>query len=117
MKIYINKLVNVGQVVGSEWYEAEIEGWEGYYEHLECSCFDVVMCEYKGHTLSVYCDDEGMLKSENLGRTVGSYTEPIFGNICVTGGVDDEGETLPIPEELSLDDMVEFIGDRLWLTK
>lgn len=97
-------------------YRAIVKGWAEYYDHLECGCFDVVMIKYKEHTLSVYCDDEGMMKP-NFGRIIGNYPQPIFGNVVITGGVDDEGETLSVPEELSMLDMYEIIGDVKWVCK
>lgn len=79
--------------------------------------FDVVMVEYKGHRLSVFVDDEGMLKGGIFGREICGYPQPIFGNAVIFGDVDAEGETLPIPEELSLSDMIDFSSEIKYITK
>jgi len=76
-----------------------IHNWRDYSKLLDCDLFDVVRVEWGGKDISLYVDDEGMLK-ENYGRRVEGYPEPLFGNIIVTGGVDSEGNTLSIPDDI-----------------
>ena len=115
MRVALNKVHRTGL---HQWTIEDVEDYKDYYELLECSLFDVVMVEWKGHELSVFIDDEGMLKPKNMGRRVAGMDEPIlFGNIVVTGGVDKGGNTLPLPEELSLLDMMDFSGKIQWITK
>ena len=52
-------------------------------------------------TATVWCDEDGIPKrlAENLGiRTALSPVIPIFGTCVVTGGVDDDGNMLPVPD-------------------
>ncbi|OQX58596.1 MAG: hypothetical protein B5M52_05160 [Helicobacteraceae bacterium 4484_230] len=102
MRVAVNKIDKNGR---QTWKIEKLEKFEDYYKFLECDRFDVVMIDCKEHRLSLYVDDEGLLKPENYGRHVEGYPEPLFGNIVVTGGVDGEGNTLPLPEELELADM------------
>ena len=97
--------------------EVDVKSYKDYYELIGCSCFDIVMIEYQGHKLSVYCDDEGMLKSGNFGRVIGSYPNPIFGSIVITGGADEEGNTLGLPDELTMLDIYKIIGEVQWVVK
>lgn len=87
----------------------DIGDYKDYYKHLGCDLFTVVTTFYKGHELSVFVDDEGLLKP-NFGRTVKNYPEPLFGNIVVCGGVDKEGNTLSIPDEILITDMEQLIS-------
>ena len=97
----------------------EIGDFTDYYPLLgkDVTTFDVVRVEFKGHLLSIFCDDEGMLKSGNYGRMIADYPQPIFGNVVITGWVDSEGNTLDLPEELSLLDIIEISGDVNYITK
>ena len=97
-------------------YVTEINTYKDYYKHLEVSLFDAVRVQWKGKDISVYVDDEGMLKEGNYGRMVMGYPEPLFGNLVIVGGVDSKGDTLPIPEEIKLLDLREFISDIKYVT-
>ena len=102
---------------GVQSYElVDIASYKDYYPLLEAELFDVVMIEYMGHRLSVFVDDEGMLKPNNLGRLIAGYPQPIFGNIVIVGDVDSEGNTLPLPEELTVVTMLEFSNQVEWKT-
>jgi len=114
----IRAVVNkVYPTCGQSYSLVEIENYKDYYEHLEASLFDVIYVTYKGHRLSVFVDDEGMLKSGNYGRLIADYPNPIFGNVVIVGDVDEEGETLGLPDDLNLTDMFDFSGDIQWRTK
>lgn len=106
MRVIVSKISKVGSLC----YEADIDDYKDYYEHLECDCFDVVMVKWHGHDISIYVDDEGMLKEGNLGRMVEGYHAPLFGNMVICGGVDEEGETLPLPSEIGLHHIDELIS-------
>lgn len=91
--------------------EVIINDYTDYYGYGEFfNLFDVVRVSWKGLEVNIYLDDEGMLKSGNLGRKITGYPEPLFGNFIITGGVDDEGNTLPCPDAIQIKDLTDFIG-------
>jgi len=38
--------------------EVDVKDYREYYEHMECSLFDVVSIDYMGKPVSIYIDDE-----------------------------------------------------------
>ena len=94
----------------------DIKSWRSYSELLKCDIFTVVSVDYNGQILSVFVDDEGLLKP-NFGRMVGTYPEPLFGNIIVAGGVDDEGDTMDLPESVTLMQITDLISDMRYKTQ
>ena len=111
----------VSKIIGTDFpmvsnYKVEVNDYTDYYEHLECGTFDVVMVEWKGHAVSLFVDDEGLLKPKTYGRKVEGYPEPLFGNIVAMGGVDDQGNTMDIHEDITLLDIGELIGEIQWVT-
>ena len=114
MRVAVNTIDENGMQL---WTLEDIAGYKDYYKHLEAELFDVVMVEYKGHNLSVFIDDEGLYKADNFGRNVAGYDSPLFGHLVVTGDVDAEGETLALPTELSLIDMMDFSSEVMYKTK
>lgn len=79
--------------------EIEIKDYTDYYKFGEFDLFDVVYLKWgQNLKVNVIVDDEGMLKEGNLGRRVMGYDQPLFGNIIITGDVDEEGETLPLTD-------------------
>jgi len=100
--------------------KAEVSDYKDYYKLIgnDCTSFDVVRVTWKGHNLSLFVDDEGLLKSGNLGRDViyddtlpEEYVTRLFGTIVITGDVDEEGETLNVPRDITLIDLVSMISD------
>lgn len=93
-----------------EAYETAINELSDYYLHLDCNLFDLVYWTINGVEVSVYCDDEGMLKSGNYGRYLlnerGVRLIPIFGNIIVVGMADEEGETLSLDSRIECKDVM-----------
>jgi hypothetical protein len=87
--------------------EKYIKDYQEIYDLLDCDLFDIVHVEYKGYRLNIYVDDEGMLKP-NYGRYINGYPNPIFGNIVIMGDTDEEGGTLGLPDELNVEDFLEF---------
>lgn len=115
MKAYLSK------IIGEEFpiiknSRIEINDWTDYAKFLNCELFTVVSIEYKEETLSLFIDDEGLLKP-NFGREIFNYPEPLFGNIIICGDVDSNGETLPIPKSISLMDIDEIIGGIKYATQ
>ena len=92
-------------------YEADIKSYTDYYEHLKCELFDVVMVSWQGESISIFVDDEGLLKSGNVGGKVEGYPEPLFGNMVICGGVDVEGNTLPLPDKFNVMNIMQHIGE------
>lgn len=90
--------------------EVTIKKFEDYYTHLECDSFDVVRVEWFGKEVSIYVDDEGMLK-ENYGRNVLGYSQPLFGNMVITGGVDEEGNTLSLDASITTSNIDTLIDE------
>jgi len=109
MKAMLSEIIGSDTPIISESI-IEVRDYRDYYKYLNCDLFTVVMTEFKGYSLSLFVDDEGLLK-HNYGREVFGYPEPLFGNIVITGGVDCEGNTLPIPDGINLTDMVELISE------
>ena len=64
-----------------------------------------------------YVDDEGMLKSGNLGCMYESYPNPLFGTTIITRGVDEEGNTLSVPDELDILDINKYISEVRYVIK
>lgn len=98
-------------------YEVSINNYKDYYEFLDCSLFDIVNVEWNNEHISLFVDDEGMLKPQNMGREVEGYPNPLFGNIVVTGGVDEKGDTLPAPEWLTTEKLEIFISKVKYITR
>jgi hypothetical protein len=48
---------------------------------------------------------------------VEGYPEPLFGTIVVTGGVDSDGETLDVPDEITMLNLSEFISQPKYVVK
>ena len=69
--------------------------------------------------LTLWCNEEGKLINGMEINTIGTHlyeksyamTDVIMGNIVLTGGTDDEGETLPLPSTWLA--YVEEIAERL----
>jgi len=115
MRAIVSKVMDGGYTMT---YETEIKNFTDYYKHLECDCFDIVSIDYKQHRLSMFVDDEGMLKPNNYGRIIHGYeTQPLFGNIVVLGDVDDEGNTMGCPESISINDVHKMISVPCYITK
>lgn len=114
MKALVSAIERIGEYVVIKNYETNIKSYKDYYKHLKCDVFDVVRVMWGKHDISIYVDDEGLLKSGVYGRKVKGYSQPLFGNFVITGGVDEEGNTLPIPDEINLE---HYIGDINYITK
>jgi len=114
INVYLSKVLEGGTTVNTK---ESVGDYKDYYRLGGFELFDVVRVEWKGLEISLYVDDEGMMKPNNYGREVVGYPQPLFGNIIVTGGVDAEGETLGVPEELSIVDLMDYINDPSYITK
>lgn len=115
MKAIISKIIGDGTMVSN--YKAEIEDYTDYYKHGEFQLFDVVRVMWNDVEVNIYVDDEGMLRSGNFGRKVEGYPQPLFGNLILTGGVDSIGNTMDLPEEITLMNLEEFIGGIDYVTR
>lgn len=72
---------------------------DGFYEILNCDCFDITHRLIGGKPFDIFVDDEGLLKENPL---VSAYD--VNGDHCLVGNlfvvkVDDEGETISLTEE------------------
>ena len=75
-----------------------------YYAALDCQLVEVVSDAIPGHDLWV--DEEGLINDNPHGAIFApaTYQQVFIGRAIVTGGVDDEGDTLPAtctPEEIA----------------
>jgi len=119
INVLVSKVMDMGLVLNQK---AEVSDYTDYYKLIECTSFDVVRVTWKGQNLSLFVDDEGLLKPYNYGRDV-RYDDTsedavrLFGTIVVTGDVDEDGETLGVPEEITLMDLIELISDVKYMTR
>ena len=114
MKKAIRAIVQNIEEDGSVYtYETTVCAIEDYYKELKCDLFDVMYWSINGITVSVYCDDEGTLKRGNYGRYILNEKKerlvPLFGNLLILGGVDDEGETLELDSRISIGDVARSV--------
>ncbi len=76
-----------------------------YYEQIGCDVIDIVVNE-NGRDL--ICDDEGLLKSNNV---IAEYPDgqTLAGNLVMVKGVGSEGETIFFDYEQDLDELLEGV--------
>lgn len=90
--------------------DIEIINYKDYYKYLECDLFDVVMTNYENTDISIFVDDEGLFKENIIYRIIiGNNVFKLAGNMVFTGGVDEEGETLSLPEHISTEIIRDWI--------
>ncbi len=114
INVLVSKIVGNGSVVSTT--KDTVSDYTDYYKLIKCTTFDVVRVTWKGQRLSLFVDDEGLMKPFNYGRDVvyddtTMETTELFGTIVVTGDVDEEGETLGVPDEITLIDLIDLISD------
>lgn len=73
------------------------------YKIAECDCVDHARVTRDG--LSAWVDDNGLYTKANKLSFVGEYPQPLAGGILFSGGTDDEGYTLGVPEKYLANDM------------
>lgn len=83
-------------------FEFEYNNYKDFYPLLNCSTFDIQTREFNGEWLDIYCDDEGLLKTNPkpsiLTFSNGELVEQIVGNVFIVSH-DDEGETISLTDE------------------
>lgn len=73
---------------------------ENYFKHayavMDVDCLDVVYLELEGHTFTVLCDDEALLKNEIYFSLFDSSSPLIAGNVIIMheSPVDEEGNSI-----------------------
>ena len=84
-----------------KWSEAVVKNYKDYYKLLDCSCFDVVRLS---ENISIYIDDEGLLVDDvQMSMVMGlGHAWQLAGNLVFTGGVDSKGNTLGLPEDITI---------------
>lgn len=80
------------------------------YTHIGCDLFDIVYAESGGHSLSVFVDDEGLLKNAQHFFMLDGWAQPLAGNGLVLGDADEDGETLAAPDDLDLSPTITFLS-------
>lgn len=81
----------------------ELKSYKDFYPILNCGCFTIVTRNFNGHNLDIYCDDEGLFKSENKPTIYtfggsGRVVEKIVGNAFICK-CDDEGKTISLDDD------------------
>jgi len=94
--------------------EVWIKNYKDYYKYLECDTFDAVSNAVGD--LSAFVDDDGLIKSGNPVVDISKFAfpQPYAGNIVLTGGVDVEGNTLPLPDYVTIEmvrDFTKIVGE------
>ena len=89
INVIVSEVLAGGTMISN--YKAVIGDYKDYYKLGGFDIFDVVRVEWKGYEVSIFLDDEGLMKSGNYGRNVEAYPEPLFGNFILTGGTDSKG--------------------------
>jgi hypothetical protein len=85
--------------------EVQFNGLKDMYRLIDC---DLVECVSYGKDLDVWVDEEGLLKNDGKGFfMLPSYPQPLKGNGLLTGGVDEDGETVSCT--MSLEDAAKLI--------
>ncbi len=116
MKAILSKIIKNlnGHVLEVTTEEVEVNDYTDYYPLIgnDCRTFDVVM---PNENISIFVDDEGLMKPKNFGRKVEGYPEPLFGNLVFCGGVDSKGDTLDTT--LSVEDVKQMVGAIQWITE
>ena len=70
-----------------------------YYRILKCDIFDIISLRIGKHRYDIYCDDNGLLKTDKIISAVDCKCNPMLvGNLFVTK-TDEEGETVSLSEE------------------
>lgn len=93
-------------------YSSYVEEYGDIYTLGGFEIFDVVYGKTPFGVVSIFVDDEGLLKSGTLVsdlKNFGSDDLKLAGNLIIAGGTDDEGETLDVPEGLTIDWLVDNI--------
>lgn len=75
----------------------------GYFEAINVPDIGVMWLNEDGKRLRLPANPSALLLARNAGLTP---TDVIVGDVVLTGGADDEGETLPLGEHALLDVMV-----------
>ena len=83
-------------------YELEYNNYKDFYPLLNCDTFDVQSRKFNGEWLDIYCDDEGLFKTNNkpsiLTFSNGELVEQIVGNAFIVAH-NDEGDTISLTDE------------------
>lgn len=78
--------------------DIEIEkGIEAVFEKLDCTAFDAICPKGAPAGLTVYIDDEGLLREPPLGAFYVRGFEQVLSGHGLIVGTDDEGETVDAP--------------------
>jgi len=83
--------------------------YQDIYAHVGCDVFDVVYAEIGKHKVSIFVDDEGLLKGPQHFFKFADWPEALAGNGLVLGDVDDEGRTLGLADEVTDIPGIEFL--------
>ena len=81
-------------------YIAEVDGsLSSYYKILNCDTFDIAPRRIGENYYDIYCDDEGLMKSNyKVSAISSSGKRMLVGNLFVTK-TNDEGETISLTDE------------------
>lgn len=78
-----------------------LNGPRGLYDLTQCDCVTTIRCGPDGET--GWLDDEGLLKPDQSFFTIGSYPQPLAGNMLITGS-NSEGDTVDLDPKWTVED-------------
>ena len=102
---------------GISFEKVTIESLNDIYRYLDCKTFDVVTVFWNSQMISIYLDDKGLFKPNNLGSEIKGYNQPLFGNLLIARSVDGVGNTLSLPSEFNELEITKHISIPLYITK
>lgn len=80
-----------------------------YYCLLNCESIEIVKCMVRGRAFHIICDEESLLKDEQIVSAVDALgSNMLIGNLFIVGEVDEEGELIGLS-----DDDVIYIQDNI----
>ena len=76
------------------------QGLDDYYDLIGCRLIDIPARRIGEKWFNIICDDEGALKDYPRVSAIDDHCNTqLVGSLIITGGVDEEGELLPLSED------------------
>lgn len=77
--------------------EVDINIGSDITHYVGCTMFDNIGLTWRGYDVTVFFDDEGLIKP-NKGRLLQGAMEPLFGNLIIMGAWDNNREIMKLPD-------------------
>jgi len=91
--------------------EGDIGNYKVYHKYIGYDSFDVIRLIWDDINVNIFIVNKGLMKPNNIGRKVFGYPELLFGNMIFTGDVNEDGGTLPLPEEITINTIKILVSD------